>query len=172
MTNLRKANLKEAEKILMFYRDIIKSIEGSIFNPKWNDSYPDLEFIESSIKKGELYIYSIDNQIKASLVLNSRFSPEYDDVDWIVNAKDDEIVVIHTFAALGGHGIGKEIFNIIRENALKKNKKTVRADIIDGNIGALKVFESFGFEYIKSVEMFHPAVGDETFHLYEFALLK
>lgn len=172
MINLRKADKNEAEKILIFYRDIIKSIEGSIFKPKWNDSYPNMEFIESSIRKGELYICDIDSNVMASLVLNNRFGPEYDDIDWIVNAQDDEIVVIHTFAASTGHGIGKEIFKKIKENSLKNKKKSIRVDIIDGNVGALKVFESFGFEYVDSVEIFHKAVGFERFHLYELALLK
>lgn len=171
MTNLRKANQNEAKKILEFYLNILKSIEGSEFKPKWNDSYPDLEFIEGSIKKGELYICDIDGDVAASLVLNNCFTPEYENIDWNVDAEADEIIVIHTFAVSNaGKGIGREIFNQIRKNALKKNKKTIRVDIIDGNIGALKVFERFGFEYIDTVEMFHPAVGCESFHLYELGL--
>ena len=171
MTNLRKANQNEARKILEFYRNILKSIEGSEFDPKWNDSYPDLEFIEGSIKKGELYICDIDGDVAASLVLNNSFNPQYENIDWNVDAEADEIIVIHTFAVSNaGKGIGREIFNQIRKKALKKNKKTIRVDIIDGNIGALKVFERFGFEYIDTVEMFHPAVGFESFHLYELGL--
>ena len=67
-------------------------------------------------------------------------------------------------------GIGREIFNQIKTKAMRNNKKTIRIDIIDGNVGAQRVFEKFGFEYIDTVEMFHEAVGMENFHLYEYVL--
>lgn len=175
MTNLRKAGLEEAGKILEFYQEIIDSIEGGEFKPKWNENYPDLEFIKTSIEKGELYTCTEDELIIASVVLNNRFDPEYENINWNVTAKADEIIIIHTFAVstnLTGKGIGKEIFGQIKNNSLKNNKKTIRMDIIDGNVGAQKVFEKFGFEYVDTVEMFHPAVGLEKFHLYEYELLK
>lgn len=48
---LKKAEIDEAEDVLIFYKDVIKSIKNSDFKPKWNDKYPDLEYIEKSIKK-------------------------------------------------------------------------------------------------------------------------
>ena len=107
--------------------------------------------------------------------MNNRFNSEYENINWNVNAEPNEIVVIHTFAItsnLAGKGIGKEIFGQIKTCALQKNKKTVRIDIINGNTGAQKVFEKFGFEYIDTVEIFHPAVGLEKFHLFEYDLEK
>lgn len=173
MITLRKAEIKEARDVLEFYQSIINSIEGSEFKPKWGHHYPNLEYIETSIEKGEIYTYTRDNHIIASAVLNNGFNPEYDNVKWIVNAKPDEITVIHAFAVdsnFTAKGIGKEIFNQIKENALKNNKKTIRIDIIDGNIGAQNVFKKFGFEYVNSIEIFHKAVGLERFHLYELDL--
>ena len=93
----------------------------------------------------------------------------------MINAKPDEIIIIHAFAVtsnLAGKGIGKEIFNQIKENSLKNNKKTIRIDIIDVNIGAKKVFEKLGFKYVGTAEITHQAVGLEKFHLYEFLLKK
>lgn len=173
MTRLEKAEIREVEEILEFYQDVIDSIECTEFQPKWNGNYPNLTYIKTCIEKEELYISTKDGTIMASIVLNSRFDPEYEDVEWNVNAEADEIIVIHTFAVSSKYsckGIGKEIFRQIRNNALENGKKTIRADIIDGNVGAQKVFEKFGFEHVDSVEMFHPAVGLEKFHLYEFDL--
>ena len=173
MIQLRKAKNKEAEKILEFYQKTIESVRESEFNPKWNENYPNLEFINACIKKQELYIYAEDNNIIACVVLNDKFDPEYENVNWTVEAKSDELIIIHTFAVdskYAGKGIGKEIFNLIKNNSTKHNKKTIRLDIINGNVGAQKVFESFGFEYIESVEMFHEAVGWEKFHIYEYKL--
>ena len=53
MTRLRKAKIEEAEKILKFYQDIIDSIKGTKFKPRWGEHYPNLEFIETSIEKQE-----------------------------------------------------------------------------------------------------------------------
>ena len=173
MIYLRKAEIKESAKILQFYRNVIKSIDGSEFKPKWSNSYPNSEYIEASIKNEDLYLCRQDSDIIASLVLNSSFSSEYEDINWIVNAKPEEITVIHAFAVgsnFAGKGIGKEIFKQIKENSLKDKKKTIRIDIINGNTGAQKVFEAFGFEYVDTVEVFHNAVGLEKFHLYEHVL--
>lgn len=175
MINLRKAEIKDTEKILEFYQKVIESNKDSEFKPKWSRYYPNLEYIETSIENGELYIYTENDNIIASVVLNNRFNPEYEDINWNVSAKLDEITIIHTFAVdsnFAGKGIGKEIFRQIKENAIKNNQKTIRIDIINGNIGAQKVFEKLGFEYIGTVDVFHKAVGLEKFHLYELALIK
>ena len=173
MIKLKKAKIDESEKILEFYRNIIDSIRGSEFKPKWSKHYPNLEFIKESIGKGELYICTIDADVISSVVLNNRFNPEYENIDWIVDARPQEIVIIHTFAVASDFsqkGIGREIFKQIKTEAEKNRKKTIRIDIINGNIGAQKVFEKFGFEYIDTAEIFHNAIGVEKFHLYEYAL--
>lgn len=173
MPSLRKAELKEAEKILKFYQNVINSIKDTAFRPKWNENYPNLEFINTKIEKQELFISTKDDKIISSVVLNNRFEPDYENINWNVNAKSDEIIIIHTFAVfptLTCKGIGKEIFREIKINAITNHKKTIRMDIIDGNIGAQKVFKKFGFEYVDTVEMFHPAVGLEKFHLYDYDL--
>lgn len=175
MTVLKKAEINDAEKILKFYQDVIDSIENTEFRPKWNDNYPDMEFIEKSIGKEELHICTKDDEIIACVVLNNRFDPEYININWNVDASSDEIIIIHTFAVssnLTGKGIGKEIFSQIKNEAMKNNKKTIRIDIINGNVGAEKVFRKLGFEYVDTVEILHPVAGLEKFHLYELVIKK
>ena len=174
MTGLKKADISDAEHILEFYQNVINSLKGSEFRPKWNERYPNPEYIKTNIEK-EVYICTKNREIIACVVLNNRFDPEYEDINWNVNANPNEIIVIHTFAIASdstGKGIGKEIFGQIKTYGLKNNKKTLRVDIINGNDGAQKVFKRFGFEYVDSVEMFHPAVGLEKFHLFEYDLEK
>ena len=167
MNTLRKAHMNESCEILKFYQKIISDIKGSEFMPKWSESYPNLEYIEDSILKGELYVNS-KGSIAACAVLNNEFGHDYSNVKWHVNAKLEEIVVIHTFAVgLIGKGMGKDIFDYILKEAKKNNKKTIRIDVIDGNVGALKVFEKWGFKYVNSLKAFNESVGLQTFHLYE-----
>ncbi len=175
MINLRKAEIEESEEILEFYQNVISTTKGTEFKTRWSERYPNLEYIETGIKNQEFYICKENNKIIACFALNNSFKPEYENINWMINAKPDEIIIIHAFAVtsnLAGKGIGKEIFNQIKENSLKNNKKTIRIDIIDGNIGAKKVFEKLGFKYVGTAEITHQAVGLEKFHLYEYLLKK
>ena len=173
--NLHKAELDDAERILEFYKIIIANSKSSQFNPKWNKNYPNLEFIKSSIIKEELLILNENENIIASIIVNNYFNKEYENLNWIVNAKYGEFAAIHAFAVhpeYSGKGIGKNIFNQIKDNALKNNQKSIRIDVIDGNIGAEKVFKKLGFKYIETVEFYHEVAGLEKFHLYEYPLKK
>lgn len=170
---LRKAKENEADKILEFYKNIINSIKDSEFKPKWNDKYPNLNFIKNAIKNEELYVYSDNNIIISSVVINNKFDNDYSHVKWRVNPKSHEIIVIHTFAIhteFSRKGISKKLFNEIKNNAINNNKKTIRLDVINGNTGAQRVFEKLGFEYVDSVLINHPIVGLEKFHLYEIEI--
>ena len=175
MINLKKAKPEESQEILEFYQNVINSTKGTEFKTRWSERYPNLEYLETGIENQEIYVYRENDGILACLCLNNRFEPEYENIDWMINAMPDEIIIIHAFAVtsdLAGKGIGKEIFNQIKENALKNDKRTIRIDIIDGNVGAKKVFEKLGFEYVDTAEIFHRAVGWEKFHLYEYLLKK
>lgn len=172
---LRKAKPSEAEDILIFYKKVIKSLINSEFNPKWNDKYPDLRYIEKSIKKGELYICTDNEKIVSSFILNGEFDNDYSNVEWLTEAEEDEIIIIHTFAISSEYrsqGLSKWIFDKIADMAITSNRKTLRIDIVGGNSGARKVFEKLGFRHVCDVEIEHYAVGLQDFHLYEYPLKK
>lgn len=171
MMILRKAKPNEAIKILKFYQDVIKSIENTSFKPKWNEKYPNIEYIKTSIEKEELYICTERDEIVSSFILNNEFDNDYSDITWMIDAKPDEILIIHTFAINSNYrskGLSAKIFDEIKK--MNQTMKTLRIDIVDGNIGAEKVFEKLGFEYVTSVEIKHYAVGLQKFHLYEYVL--
>ncbi len=78
MIGLKKADIGDAKHILEFYQNVINSINGTEFNPKWNERYPNLEYIKTNIEKEELYICTKNSEIIACVVLNNRFDPEYE----------------------------------------------------------------------------------------------
>ena len=57
MIQLRHARIEESKQILAFYKDIINTTDEE-FNPKWNDNYPNSEFIENSIIKKGVFKYA------------------------------------------------------------------------------------------------------------------
>lgn len=95
---LRKADINDAERILKFYKIIIANSKSSQFNPKWNDKYPNLEFIKSTITKEELFILKYNENIISSVIVNDSSNEEYDNLNWIVNAKYGDFAAIHAFA--------------------------------------------------------------------------
>ena len=111
---------------MAFYQNTIECIEKTQFKPKWSKFYPNIEFIETCIEKREMFVCTKDDSIISCVVLNNRFNPEYENINWTVDVKPCEIIIIHAFAVspdFTGKGIGKEIFNQIKENAIKNNKK-------------------------------------------------
>lgn len=173
MAKLRKADIEESVEIFQFYQNVIDSIKDSEFEPKWNKNYPDLDYVKKCIKNKELYVYKENDTIIACIVMNNRFEHEYEGIDWISNVKPDEITVLHTFAVdsnFAGKGIGKQIFNRIKDIAIENNQKTIRIDIIDSNTASQKIFEKFGFIYIDTVEVYNKTVGLVKFNLYELIL--
>lgn len=170
---IKKAKYGEAQKILEFYQNVIRFIRGTEFVPKWNEKYPNLEYIQNCISKGELYICTDENEIVSSFILNHEFDNDYSSVKWKTDSHDMEVTVIHTFAigpSYRSKGLSSEIFEKIKKIALSNNQKTLRIDIVGGNVGAQRVFEKLGFEFITTVEIEHYAVGLQDFHLYEFGL--
>ena len=86
MIQIRRAKIHESRDILDFYRNIINTPNDD-FNPKWDENYPDLEYIENSILKEELYIYKHDKKIVSSIIVNNNFGGRYNDANWTVNAE-------------------------------------------------------------------------------------
>lgn len=172
---LRKAKADESKKIFQFYQDVIESIKFSDFKPKWNEKYPNLDYIKTSIEKEELYVYTDSNIVVSSFILNNTFDNDYSNIKWLTDAKESEIAIIHTFAIDSNYqskGLSWKIFNEIKDIVLTNHQKTIRIDIVEGNVGAQNVFEKLGFKYITAVEITHYAVGLTKFHLYEFPLTK
>ena len=66
---LRKAKINESTEILKFYHRIIESIRDSDFKPKWNNEYPNLEFIEKMSEYLSNYDENLDQylQIKTKI---------------------------------------------------------------------------------------------------------
>lgn len=133
--------------------------------------YPSQEFLRDSINRQQLYIGEADGQIISCMVVNHSYNDEYNDVKWSVIATDDELLVIHALGVLpiySGKGIAKQMVKNIIQIARKNNIKTIRLDVLEGNIPAEKAYTKIGFKYVDTIDMFYEDTGWTSFKLFEY----
>ncbi len=137
------------------------------------DIYPSPEFLEDSIRKGELYLVYEGDSIVAAMVLNHDYNEGYKGFQWQIEADDSEIMVIHALGvhpAHSGRGYAAALVREAIETARDSGMKTMRLDVLEGNTPAEDLYTFFGFQYMGDMEMFYEDVGWTNFRLFELLL--
>ena len=104
-------------------------------------------------------------------MVNQRCNPEYYDAPWSRKLEQKEFLVIHTLCVhprFARNGYAKELVNYGLGLAKTAGMKSVRLDVLEGNIPAEKLYPSAGFEYVDTVRLFYEDTGWTNFKLYEF----
>ena len=137
------------------------------------DIYPSQEFLRSSIDNGDLYFCRDGERIAGAMVLNHEYNESYQNCRWHIAADDSELLVIH---ALGVHpdfhrkGYAKALVRHSIAIAREAGMKTIRLDVLDGNIPAETLYLGMGFQYLNKVQMYYEDTGWTAFRLYEYVL--
>lgn len=172
MLQIRTADKKDYNQVIEFYDAVIDSLEHAEYGPGWKrDIYPTKGFLSRSIESKELYVGETDGQIAACMVVNHEYNEGYKDIKWSVEAKDTELFVIHILAVhplFAGRGIAKQMVRKIIETAQENHIKTIRLDVLDGNIPAERAYTKIGFRYLDTVQMFYEDTGWTKYKLFEF----
>ena len=171
---LRKATPGEFPTIRAFYWRLIDRLSGTPSTIGWKKGiYPSDAFLKESLAAGELYVMDGPKGIWASVVANSRWNEGYEGQPWILNCTCDEVLVPHALgvaAEYQGQGIGKAVVRELIRMARQTGKRTIRLDILGGNIAAEKLYTSMGFQQIAEARMFYEDTGWTEFILYELPL--
>ena len=174
MLTIRAARADEFETVRCFYHRLIDMMEGSKFHPRWEKGvYPSDAFMRSSIERGELYVGMLGEEIAAAMVINGEGADGYDGAPWSVSAAHGEFSVIHTLGvmpAYHGRGFARELVRAAKETARGLGHKALRLDVLNGNLPAVRLYESEGFSYISAIKLFYEDTGVADFLLYEYAL--
>ena len=136
-----------------------KVLSGKDFLPEGDKGgFPPDEMIKDAIKERNQFIGIEDGRIVAAYIMNHDRDEAYHAVKWLIDANDNETVVLHALRVLpeyGGRGYSKSI----------------RLDCIEGNDIPQKMYMSFGFKYVDKVEITYVDIGvPRKFLLYEFVL--
>jgi len=171
MLQIRAADSGDYSNVRDFYYSLIDAMEDAEYKPGWErDVYPTQAFLIRSIESNELYIGEMDGQIVSCMVVNHEYNDGYRDVQWSVEAKDSELFVIHALGvhpAFSGKGIAKQMVREVIKLACENHIKTIRLDVLGGNIPAEKAYTKMGFLYLDTIQMFYEDTGWTDYKLYE-----
>lgn len=174
MLKIRVADSMDYHAIRDFYYSLIDAMEDAEYKPGWEkDVYPTQEFLLHSIETGELYVGEADGQIVSCMVVNHEYNDGYKNIQWSVEAKDPEILVIHALGVhpmFSGKGIAKEMVQKVIEIAGENHIKAIRLDVLEGNIPAEKAYTKLGFVYRDTIQMFYEDTGWTNYRLFEFVV--
>lgn len=172
MLQIRTADGRDYSNIRDFYYSLIDAMEDAEYKPGWEkDIYPTQEFLIRSIESNELYIGEMDGQIVSCMVVNHEYNDGYKDIQWSVEVKDSELLVIHALGVnsmFSGKGIAKQMVQQVIKIAHENNIKTIRLDVLEGNIPAEKAYTKMGFIYLDTIQMFYEDTGWTNYKLFEF----
>lgn len=170
--NIRPAETADYSRVRDFYYDLTDAMADAEFKPGWEkDVYPTQEFLQTSIQNGELYIGEVDGAVAACMVVNHAYNEGYNSVRWSVDASDEELLVIHALGvhpAYSGRGYAKELVQTVIDTARAGGIKTIRLDVLEGNLPAEKAYTKMGFVYLDTLRMFYEDTGWTAFKVYEY----
>lgn len=174
MLQIRTAEIADFNNINNFYYSLIDALENAKYSPQWKkDIYPDQEYLLDSIRKNELYIGETDGHIASCMVVDHNYNDGYKKVQWSVEADASEIFVIHILGVLpeySGKGIATQMVRKIIEIARENNIKTIRLDVLDGNLPAEITYTKIGFRLIDTIQMFYDDTGWISCKMFEYVI--
>ena len=101
MLQIRTAAPADYERVRDFYYFLTDAMQDAQYPPGWEkDVYPTQEFLQQSIRNGELYLGESEGRLLSCMVTNHQYNAGYRAAQWSVAASDSELLVIH---ALGVH---------------------------------------------------------------------
>lgn len=169
---IRKAEIQEYHKVREFYYTLTDAMKDAEYGPGWKkDIYPSQEFLRGSIESGELYIGECDGKIIACMVLNHESNEGYQKVQWSVEANDSEVFVIHALGvhpAFSGKGVAKQMVRSVIELAQANQIKTIRLDVLKGNLPAEKAYTKIGFVCLDTIPMYYEDTGWTDYEVFEY----
>ena len=171
---IRVVNKNEYEKVRDFYYLLIDEMKDAKFSPGWEkDVYPSQDFLRKSIENGELYIGEENGEIISSMVVNHEYNDGYKKIQWSVQAEDSEILVVHALGvkrSFSGRGIAKQMGRKVMDMARNNQIKSIRLDVLEGNLPAEKAYMKIGFVYLDMVQMYYEDTGWTNYKVYEFVV--
>ena len=172
---IRCAEEIDFRELRQFYDRMCEVLGEKDFLPEGDKGgFPSDEMVKNAIAEKDQFIGIEDGQIVAAYIMNHDCDEAYHTVRWLTDAEDKEMVVLHALRVLpeyGGRGYSKQLVQHAIDTARERGLKSIRLDCIEGNDIPQKMYMSFGFAYVDTVEITYVDIGiPRKFLLYEFAL--
>ena len=172
---IRTAYKEDFSELLSFYNRMCNVLGEQNFLPEGDKGgFPSETMIQESIAMKAQFVGIEDEKIVAAYIIDHHCDPAYYSVQWQVNAKAEEVMILHALRVhpdYSGRGYSKQLVRHAIQTSKEMKQKAIRLDCIEGNNIPQKMYQSLGFQYIDSVKITYPDIGmPRKFLLYEILL--
>ena len=168
---IEKGTLSDIDQLAQLYDDLNDFLEGGMNYPGWiKGIYPTRDNAVDGVANDSLYVAKISGKVIGSKILSHEPEPAYSKAKWKTEDDYSSIFVVHTFAvhpAYQQSGIGMELMKFAARHCIEEHAKSIRLDVYENNIPAIRLYEKCGFEYIDTVDLGLGKYGLNYFKLYE-----
>lgn len=168
---IRLGTEKDIDELEHLYDALNDYLSNTTNYPGWiKGVYPVRENAAAGIDEGCLYVATSDGEIVGSIILRHEPEAAYLKAKWQKKLEYGEVLVIYTFVVHPDYlkqGIGQAILCFADEHCRKANIKSIRLDVYERNLPAMKLYEKCGYKYIDTVDLGLGKYGLNWFKLYE-----
>nr|WP_319488720.1 GNAT family N-acetyltransferase [uncultured Caproiciproducens sp.] len=168
---IRKGIKSDIEQLAQLYDDLNDYLNSNINYPGWiKGVYPVREDAVNGVSNGNLYVAEQNNIIAGSIILSHKPEAAYHQAKWNIDSAYSDIFVIHTFAVNPSYlklGIGTQLLDFATQLSIIEHIKSIRLDVFENNIPAIRLYEKCGFKYVDTVDLGLGRYGLDHFKLYE-----
>lgn len=169
--NVELGKLTDIDELEQLYNDLNDYLEKNINYPGWKkDIYPIRKDAVNGISECNLYVAKYNGKIIGSIILSHKPEPAYYKVKWNLKLDYSDVLVIYTFVVHPDFlkcGVGKTLIEFAIKHSINLNIKSIRLDVYENNIPAIKLYEKLGFKYVGKVDLGLKNYGLDWFKLYE-----
>ena len=153
---IRRAKDCDISQIVSIYEEILSLEEAGKITTGWiKGIYPVEKNALAALSEGTLYVLEENGEILASAVINQKEADGYDKASWEIEAKREEVLVIHTLTvspSASGCGYGTEFIRFYEAMGKKLGVKDLRLDTNERNKAARSLYKKLGYNEVGIVE--------------------
>ena len=165
---IRRGTFRDIDTIMAMTKACAKHmISKGIY--QWNEHYPHRDAFIRDVKRNELFVLEITNEIMGSLVISTLMDPEYHPVDWLTDNENN--IYIHRLAIhpdVQGKGYAQQLMDFAEAYAIENNYTSIRLDTFSQNKRNQNFYEIRGYKRLGDV--YFPKQSEYPFHCYELVL--
>lgn len=146
---IRKAEEKDIDAIAAIYAHVHAAEQAGKLSIGWQSGvYPLRETACAALARDDLFLLEEEGEIIATAIINQTQVDVYYECPWEFEAKDEEVMVLHTLAvdpAFAGRGKGTEFAKFYEEYAKENNCTVLRMDTNEINLAARSLYKKLGY---------------------------
>lgn len=170
-----KGTQEDIDALAALYDGLNDYLEENTNYPGWKKGiYPTRDVAVKGIEENTLHVARLNGTIVGTVILNHEPEAAYDEVKWKSETDYQWILVLRTFVVDPKYmkiGVGKAIMEYCDAFGLQEGAKSIRLDVYENNMPAIKLYERCGYEFVGTVDLGFGEYGLDWFKLYEKLLL-